>query len=113
MAVEMLAGWLLDCSHYRWNFIQGGSMGIVPLASSYQAMAAAFASTRECAYCQSPIASGERWVREKICEPPAANGPHYRRYHADLVGEEVLSCWEKHQMQQQTENAAVGPESQR
>ena len=92
----------------------GGFMAsIVPLASSYQAMAPAFASTRECAYCQSPIASGERWVREKIYEPPAANGPHYRRYHADLLGEEVLSCWEKHQMQQEAENAVEAPEPQR
>ena len=55
---------------------------------------------QECAYCRAPIASGDRWVREKIYESaPNGNGPSYFRYHADLfVGEEV-SCWEKHQME--------------
>jgi len=59
-----------------------------------------FCSPQECAYCRAPIASGERWVREKIYESaPNGNGPSYFRYHADLfVGEEV-SCWEKHQME--------------
>jgi hypothetical protein len=55
----------------------------------------------ECAHCRSSIVTGERWVREKIYEPLTANGPHYRRYHADLFGEERLSCWEKHQMDQE------------
>ena len=40
---------------------------------------------QECAYCRAPIASGDRWVREKIFEStPNGNGPRYFRYHADL-----------------------------
>ncbi len=59
-------------------------------------------STSECAYCQSPIASGQRWVRLKIYEPaPTGNSPRYDRYHADLFAGEEMSCWEKHQMQQE------------
>ena len=58
-------------------------------------VAAAFTS-HECAYCLSSIVSGQRWVREKIYEPSADNGARYRRYHADLFGDEELSCWEKH-----------------
>ncbi len=61
-------------------------------------VAAAFAS-HECAYCLSPIGSGERWVREKIYEPSNDNGPRYRRYHADLFSDEELSCWEKRVME--------------
>ena len=60
--------------------------------------AAAFTS-HECAYCLSPIPSGQRWVREKIYEPCSHNVPRYLRYHADLFGDEELSCWEKHQME--------------
>ena len=55
--------------------------------------------THECAHCRSSIASGQRWVREKIQEPFSANDIRYRRFHADLFGEEVLSCWEKHQLE--------------
>jgi hypothetical protein len=54
----------------------------------------------ECGYCHSAILSGQRWVREKIYEPFTAGGPRYRRYHSDLFGEEELSCWEKHQIEQ-------------
>jgi hypothetical protein len=59
-------------------------------------------SPHQCAYCRSPIASGERWVREKIYEP-ALNGrdPRYHRYHADLFDRQEVSCWEKHQMEQE------------
>jgi hypothetical protein len=57
-------------------------------------VAAAFTSY-ECAYCLSSIVSEQRWVREKIYEPSSDNGPRYRRYHADLFGDEELSCWEK------------------
>ena len=57
-------------------------------------------STSECAYCRSPIASGQRWVRQKIHEPGYTDGsPHYLRYHAEPFAGEVMSCWEKHQMQ--------------
>ncbi len=55
---------------------------------------AAFTS-HECAYCLSSIVSGQQWVRQKIYEPSADNGPRYRRYHADLFAGEELSCWEK------------------
>ena len=56
-------------------------------------------STLDCAYCRSPIGSGERWVREKIYEPTlVGQDPRYRRYHADLFTGEELSCWEKHQV---------------
>jgi hypothetical protein len=68
-------------------------------------VAAAFAS-HECAYCLSPIVSGQRWVREKIYEPSVGNGPCYRRYHADLFANEELSCWEKHAMELETARTA-------
>jgi hypothetical protein len=60
----------------------------------------------KCAYCGAPIEAEQRWVREKVYQP-ALNGhePTYRRYHAELFGEEDLSCWEKHQMQ--VENARM------
>jgi len=54
----------------------------------------------ECAYCRATIASGERWVREKIYQPAlVGQGPRYRRYHAELFTGEELSCWEKHQIE--------------
>ena len=63
-------------------------------------------STSECAYCRSPIASGQRWVRQKIYEPGyLKGGPHYLRYHAEPFAGEVMSCWEKHQMQQEIARA--------
>jgi hypothetical protein len=52
----------------------------------------------QCAYCQSPILSGERWVREKIYDPtPNGRDPRYHRYHAEPFAGEEASCWEKHQ----------------
>jgi hypothetical protein len=53
-----------------------------------------------CAYCHSPIVSGQRWVREKIYDP-ALNGldPSYHRYHAEPFAGQETSCWEKHQME--------------
>ena len=61
-----------------------------------------FICTSECAYCLSPIASGQRWVRLKIYEPASTgNSLRYHRYHADLFAGEVASCWEKYQMQQE------------
>jgi hypothetical protein len=59
-----------------------------------------FMCSHECAYCRSPIESGERWVREKIYEPTlSGDGPRYHPYHADLFSGEEVSCWEKHQME--------------
>ena len=68
-------------------------------------LVAAVITSHECACCRSLIALGQRWVREKIYEPPTDNGPHYRRYHADLFVDEELSCWEKHQMELETARA--------
>jgi hypothetical protein len=62
---------------------------------------------RECAYCRAPIVSGARWVREKIYEPFAGNGPRYHRYHADLFAREELSCWEKHETEREIARAAA------
>jgi hypothetical protein len=56
-------------------------------------------TAQECAYCGSPIASGERWVREKIFDPFSGNNPRYRRYHADLFIDQELCCWEKRVME--------------
>ena len=54
----------------------------------------------ECAFCRSPIAAGQRWVRMKIYESAyAAGGPQYLRFHVDLFVSEKVSCWEKHQME--------------
>ena len=78
----------------------------IDLAGDGALVAAAFTS-HECAYCLSPIGSGQRWVREKICEPSTDNGPRYRRYHADLFAGEELSCWEKRVME--LEIARTGP----
>jgi hypothetical protein len=72
---------------------------IVTLAQNNGDLVATFVD-HECAKCHSPIVSGERWVREKIYEPFTAGEPRYRRYHSDLFGEEELSCWEKHQIEQ-------------
>jgi hypothetical protein len=59
-----------------------------------------FICSHECAYCRSSIASGQRWVREKIYGTTlSGDGPRYHRYHADLFAGEEVSCWEKHQMQ--------------
>jgi hypothetical protein len=67
--------------------------------AAHGALVAAAFTLHECAHCLSPIPSGQRWVREKIYEPSSHNGPRYSRYHADLFGDEELSCWEKHQME--------------
>ena len=70
------------------------------------ARVAAVITSHECAYCRSLIVFSQRWVREKIYEPPTVNDPHYRRYHADLFVDDELSCWEKHQMDLETARAA-------
>ena len=76
------------------------------LAADGALIATAFTS-HECAYCLSPIVSGQRWVREKIYEPSPAKDPRYRRYHADLFVEQELSCWEKHEMELELARTAV------
>jgi hypothetical protein len=69
-------------------------------------LAAAVIIPHECAYCRSLIVAGQRWVREKIYEASAENGPHYRRYHADLFADEELSCWEKSEIELEIARAA-------
>jgi len=71
----------------------------VPLTQGNEALAALV--PYRCSYCQSPIAPGERWVREKVFDSLTAGDAHYRRYHADLYGDDVLSCWEKHQVEKE------------
>jgi hypothetical protein len=61
----------------------------------------------ECAYCRWPIASGQRWVGEKIYEPFTGNNPCYHRYHSDLFDGQELSCWEKHQMERENARTAL------
>jgi len=58
----------------------------------------------ECGYCRFSIAPGQRWVREKVYDSTSPNGhePIYQRYHAEVFAGETLSCWEKHQMDQET-----------
>lgn len=63
------------------------------------ALVAAAITLHECAYCRAQIVSGQRWVREKVYNPSSDNDPHYCRYHADLFGDEELSCWEKHEIE--------------
>jgi hypothetical protein len=41
-------------------------------------------TTKQCAYCRSPIVSGQRWVRKKIYDPGlGGRDPSYHRYHAE------------------------------
>lgn len=60
-------------------------------------------NANECGYCRSSISPGERWVREKVYEPTSKNGREaiYQRYHAEVFAGEEVSCWEKHQMEQE------------
>jgi hypothetical protein len=42
-------------------------------------------------------------VREKVYDPVPQTGrePRYRRFHAEVFSGEELSCWERHQLQQE------------
>jgi len=57
----------------------------------------------DCGYCRSSITLGQRWVREKVYDPAPQidREPSYHRYHAEVFSGEQLSCWEKHQLQQE------------
>jgi hypothetical protein len=57
----------------------------------------------DCGYCRSSITLDQRWVREKVYDPAPQidREPSYRRYHAEVFSGEQLSCWEKHQLQQE------------
>lgn len=63
----------------------------------------------ECSYCRSSINPEQRWVREKIYEPASQldGEPRYRRYHAEVFSGEQLSCWEKHQLQQEMDRSIL------
>lgn len=63
---------------------------------------------RSCAYCRCPISIGQRWVREKIYEPPRANQlPAYRHFHAESFGSEDLSCWERYWTEREIARMAI------
>jgi hypothetical protein len=56
----------------------------------------------QCAYCRSSIASGQRWVREKIYDPALnSRDPNYHCYHAERFEGQDGSCWEKHEMERE------------
>jgi len=56
----------------------------------------------QCDYCRSSIASGQRWVREKIYDPALnSRDPSYHCYHADPFEGQQGSCWEKHEMERE------------
>ena len=56
----------------------------------------------QCAYCRSSIASGQRWVREKIYDPALnSHDPSYHCYHAEPFEGQEGSCWEKHEMERE------------
>jgi hypothetical protein len=63
-------------------------------------------NAKSCDQCQSSIAPGQRWVREKIYDP-RSNGqePVYYHFHAELFGGQEGSCWEKHQMEREIPRA--------
>jgi hypothetical protein len=65
-------------------------------------------NVKSCDYCQSSIALGQRWVREKIYDPHS-NGqdPAYYHFHAEPFDEQEGSCWEKHQMEREIARTAV------
>lgn len=56
----------------------------------------------QCRYCRACIATGERWVRQKVFSTEfAGGGAMYERYHADVFAGEELSCWEKHELERE------------
>jgi len=65
-------------------------------------------NVKSCDYCQSSIALGQRWVREKIYDPQS-NGqdPAYHNFHAEPFGEQEESCWEKYQMEREIARTAM------
>jgi hypothetical protein len=65
-------------------------------------------NVKSCDYCQSSIALGQRWVREKIYDPqPNGQDPAYHHFHAEPFGEQEESCWEKHQMEREIARTAM------
>lgn len=65
---------------------------------------------RGCDYCQRPIRSGQRWVREKIYAPPSPNQvPAYRHFHAEPVEAQAVSCWERRWIERELARMAGAP----
>lgn len=65
-------------------------------------------SARNCDYCRSSIAHGQRWVRQKIYDPrPESEEPRYKHYHAEPFAGERESCWEKYELQRETARKAA------
>jgi hypothetical protein len=63
---------------------------------------------RTCDHCRRPISMGQRWVREKVYEPPRPNQvPGYRHFHAEPVGAQGLSCWESYWMERELARTGV------
>ncbi len=61
---------------------------------------------RNCAFCGSTIAPGQRWVRERMRKPAQGEQESsYEYYHISLAASGDGSCWEKHQLMR------LGPES--
>jgi hypothetical protein len=59
-------------------------------------------SASQCDYCRSSIASGQRWVREKIYDPALnRRDAHYNWYHAEPIEGQEGSCWEKHETERE------------
>jgi hypothetical protein len=65
-------------------------------------------NVRRCDYCQSPIETGQRWVREKIYDPqPTSEIPAYRQFHAEGFAKLDLSCWEKRELEKEMARIAL------
>jgi hypothetical protein len=63
---------------------------------------------KSCDYCQSSIATGQRWVREKIYDPRSdGQNSAYRHFHAEPFGGQERSCWQKQQMEREIARVAV------
>jgi hypothetical protein len=61
-----------------------------------------------CDYCRSSIASGQRWVRQKIYNPRLdGHDTTYHHYHAEPFAGQSESCWEKRQMERETARIAA------
>jgi len=61
-----------------------------------------------CDHCQSSIAAGQRWVRQKIYDPGSnRQNPAYLHFHAEPFPEQEGSCWEKYQMDREIARTAM------
>lgn len=64
--------------------------------------------TRLCDYCRRSIVVGQRWVREKIYVPRFTyQQSAYRHFHAEVIGGQEVSCWEKDWMEREIARTVV------